>query len=103
MITQPLTQLIHIRQQNRIAEAEVAISRDDVKKAENEVAVQVHTLYYGILVTQLQKKAAEQQTEYSNENLRESEEDVRKGSALNLVAIGSRADLLAGEAICVDG
>jgi outer membrane protein TolC len=97
MIAQPVTQLIRIRQQNRIAAAEVAISRDDLKKAENEVAVQVHTLYYGILVTQLQKKSAEQQTEYSNENLRESEEDVRKGSALKVVAIGSRADLLAGK------
>jgi outer membrane protein TolC len=96
MIAQPLTQLIRIRQQNRIAAADVAISRDDVKKAENEVAVQVHTLYYGILVTQLQKKAAEQQTEYSNENLRESEQDVRNGSALKVVAIGSRADVLAG-------
>jgi outer membrane protein TolC len=97
MIAQPLTQLIRIHQQNRIAAAEVAISRDDVKKAENEIAVQVHTLYYGILVSQLQKKAAEQQTEYANENLRESEEDVRKGSALKVAAIGSRAELLEGQ------
>ena len=94
MISQPLTQLIRIHQQNRIAAAEVAISRDDVKKAENEIAVQVHALYYGILVAQLQKKAAEQQTEFANENLRENEEDVHKGSKLKVVAIGSRAELL---------
>jgi outer membrane protein TolC len=97
MISQPLTQLIRIHQQNRIAASEVAISRDDVKKAENEIAVQVHTLYYGILVSQLQKKAAVQQTEYANEGLRESEEDVRKGSALKVAAIGSRAELLEGQ------
>jgi outer membrane protein TolC len=97
MISQPLTQLIRIHQQNRIAAAEVAVSRDDLKKAENEVAVQVHTLYYGILVAELQKKAAEQQTEYANENLRESEEDVRNGSALKVAAIGSRAELLEGK------
>jgi outer membrane protein TolC len=97
MLSQSLTQLIRIHQQNRIAAAEVAISRDDVKKGENEVAVQVHTLYYGILVAQLQKKAAEQQTEYASEDLRESEEDVRKGSALKVAAIGSRADLLEGQ------
>jgi len=97
MIAQPLTQLIRIRQQNRIAAAEVAVSRNDLKKAENEVAVQVHTLYYGILVAQLEKKAAEQETEYANENLRESEEDVRKGSALKVAAIGSRAELLQGK------
>jgi outer membrane protein TolC len=97
MISQPLTQLIRIHQQNRVAAADVAISRDDVKKAENELAVQVHTLYYGILVTQLQKKAAEQQTEYATENLRESEEDVRNGSALKVTAIGSRAEMLEGQ------
>jgi outer membrane protein TolC len=97
MISQPLTQLIRIHQQNRIAASDVAISRDDVKKAENEIAVQVHTLYYGILVSQLQKKAAVQQTEYANEGLRESEEDVRKGSALKVAAIGSRAELLEGQ------
>jgi len=94
MIAQPVTQLLRIRQQNRMAAADVAISRDDVKKAENEIAVKVHTFYYGILVAELQKKAAQQETEYANENLRESEEDVRKGSALKVAAIGGRADVL---------
>jgi outer membrane protein TolC len=97
MVSQPLTQLIRIRQQNRIAAADVAVSHDDVKKAENEIAVQVHTLYYGILVAQLQKKAAEQQTEYASVGLRESEQDVRNGSALTVAAIGGRAELLEGQ------
>jgi outer membrane protein TolC len=97
MLSQPLTQLIRIHQQNRIAAAEVALSRDDVKKAENEIAVQVHTVYYGILIAELQKKAAQEQTEYANENLHESEEDVRRGSALKVAAIGGRADLLEGQ------
>ena len=97
MLAQPLTQLLRIHQANRMAAAEVASSRDDVKKAENEVAVQVHTLYYGILVAPLQKKAAEQQTTYAAENLRESEEDVRNGSALKVAAIGGRAGLLEGQ------
>jgi outer membrane protein TolC len=59
--------------------------------------VQVHTVYYGILIAELQKKAAQQQTEYANENLRESEQDVRKGSALKVAAIGGRADVLEGQ------
>ena len=96
MLAQPLTQLIRIHQQNLVAAAEIAISRNDVKKAENEIAVQVHTVYYGILIAQLQKRAAEQQTEYANENLRESEEDVSKGSALKVAAIGGQADVLEG-------
>lgn len=97
MLSQPLTQLIRVHQQNRIAAAEVAMSRDDVKKAEDEIAVQVHTVYYGILIAELEKKSAQQQTEYANENLRESEEDIRKGNALKVAAIGGRADVLEGQ------
>ena len=42
MLAQPITQLIRIHQQNRIAAADVVISQDDEKKAQNEVALQVH-------------------------------------------------------------
>jgi outer membrane protein TolC len=93
-ISQPLTQLIRIRQANRIAAAEVAISRDDLKNAENQVALDVHTLYFGILIARLQKQAAEQQSAYAVEHLRESEEDVLRGSALKIAAIQDRASLL---------
>ena len=54
----------------------------------------MHTLYYGILVAQLQKKAAEQETAFANETLRENENNVRGGSALELAEIQSRAELL---------
>jgi len=93
-ISQPLTQLIRIRQANRIAAAEVAVSRDDLKNAENQIALQVHTLYFGVLIARLQKQAAEQQSSYASEHLRESEDDVRNGSALNVAMIQSRASLL---------
>jgi outer membrane protein TolC len=97
MIAQPLTQLLRIRQENRIAAAEIATSKDDLKNAENEIALQVHALYYGILVAQLQKKAAEQQTSFSAENLSENENSVRNGSALQVAALQSRAELLQGQ------
>jgi len=97
MITQPLTQLLRIHQENRVAAAEIATSKDDLKKAENEIALQVHALYYGILVAQLQKKAAEQQTSFSAENLSENENKVRNGSALQVAALQSRAELLQGQ------
>ena len=93
-ISQPLTQLIRIHQANRIAAAEVAVSRDDLKKAENQVALDVHSLYFGILIARLQTQAAEQQSAYAGEHLRESEEDIRNGAALKIAAIQSRASLL---------
>jgi len=96
-ITQPLTQLIRVHAANRIAAAETATSRADLQTAENQVALQVHSLYFGILIAQLQKKAAQQQTTFADENLRESEEDVRNGSALKVTAIQGRAGLLESE------
>ena len=94
IVAQPLTQLIRIHAANRIAAAEVAISREDLKKVENQVALDVHTLYFGILIARLQKQAAEQQSAYAGEHLRESEEDILKGSALQVAAIQGRASLL---------
>jgi len=93
-LSQPLTQLIRIHQANKIAAAEVAVSRDDVKRAENQVALQVHSLYYGMLIARLQKQAAEKEATFAGENLRESEDDVRNGSALKVAAIQGRAGLL---------
>ena len=97
MVAQPLTQLLRIHQENRIAAAEVATSRDDLKNTENEIALQVHALYYGILIAQLQKKAAEQETSFATEGLRENENDVRNGSALQVATLQSRAELLQGQ------
>jgi outer membrane protein TolC len=94
MLSQPLTQLIRVHAANRIAAAELAVSREDLKKAENQVAVDVHSLYFGILIARLQKQAAEQQSVYASENLRESEEDIRNGAALRIAAIQGRATLL---------
>jgi outer membrane protein TolC len=96
-LAQPLTQLIRIRQANRIAAAEIATSRDELQKAENEVAVRVHQLYFGILVARLQKRAADQETASAEIRLRENEEDVRNGSALRVATIESRAGLLQSE------
>ena len=94
MLAQPLTQLIRIHQADRIALSEIAVSRDDLKKAETEVALRVHELYYTILVAQLQKRAAEQQTEFAQTRLRESEQDVRNGDALKIATIEGNAGLL---------
>jgi len=94
MIAQPLTQLLRIHQENRAAAADITASRDELKNSENEVALAVHTLYYGILVAELEKKAAEQETAFASETLRENENDVHGGSALEVSVIQSRAELL---------
>jgi outer membrane protein TolC len=94
MIAQPLTQLLRIHAENRVALADVAASRDDLKKAENEIAFDVHALYYGILVAQLQKQAADHETAWASETLRENANNVRGGSALEVSEMQGRAELL---------
>jgi len=93
-LSQPLTQLSRIHDSNRIAAAEVAISRDELKNAENDIALRVHSLFYGVLIAKLQRKAAEQQAQYAGANLNESEENVRNGDALNVAAIQGKATVL---------
>jgi outer membrane protein TolC len=96
-LTQPLTPLIRIRQENRIAASQVAASRDDVRKVENEVSVKVHEVYFGILDAQLQKQAADQERAYSRARLSEAQEGLRDGSALNVDVLDGRAGLLQSE------
>ena len=96
MVAQPLTQLLRVHQENRIAKAEIASSQAELKSAEDEIALEVHALYFGILITQLQKRAAEQETSFATESLRENEDSVRNGNALQVAEMQSRAELLEG-------
>jgi len=96
-ISQPLTQLIRIHEANRIAAAEVAISRAELKKDENQVAVDVHRLYFGVLIAELQKRAAEEQIAYAKQELKENTEGVRNGSLLRVSSIQGDVDVLQGQ------
>jgi outer membrane protein TolC len=93
-LVQPLTQLLRIKQENKIAEAEVATSQSEVRKAELEVVLKVHEMYYTLLVADLNRRAAQEQIGYAAENLQETADDVKNGSALRVTEIGSRAGLL---------
>jgi outer membrane protein TolC len=95
-VSQPLTQLIRIHQGNLIAAAEISISRDELKKAEDQIALDVHNLYFEILIARLEKDAAQQQTNYAIEKVRESEDEVRAGNALRVATMESQASLLEG-------
>ena len=76
---------------------EVAISRADLKKAENQVAVDVHRLYFAVLIAELQKRAAEEQIAYAKQELKENTEGVRNGSLLRVSSIQGDVDVLQGQ------
>lgn len=91
---QPLTQLLKIRQGHRIAQLDEALASNDLKKAENEIALKVHEIYFAVLISQRQRRALELQVAAAEEKLRDSQRAVQTGNALEVAEIGSRANLL---------
>jgi multidrug efflux pump subunit AcrB/outer membrane protein TolC len=93
-LSQPLTQLFKIREGARVAAANQRITEAELKKAEDDVALGVHQFYFGLLAASKQVGAQQAQIVAAQEALREAEEAVRAGNALEVTAIGARASLL---------
>ena len=93
-ITQPLTSLLKIKQANDVAQAEVRASREKADLAENDVALEVHEVYYRILIAQAHRSATEARIKASQDLQNERIEQVKFGSALEQESIESRAQVL---------
>ncbi|MDR3674551.1 MAG: TolC family protein, partial [Acidobacteriota bacterium] len=93
-VGQPITQLIKIRQAHRIAEADTRIAESQLKQAESEVIFKVHEAYFGLLILQRQRRAAELAVTAAEEASRDSREAVQSGKALEVANIKARASLL---------
>jgi len=93
-LSQPLTQLFKIKEGVRVAAANQRITEAELKKAEDDVVLGVHQLYFGLLAAAKQLGALQAQIVAAQENLREAEDAVRAGNALEVTAIGGRASLL---------
>ena len=93
-LTQPLTQLFKIDEANQIAKDDRKISESDKRKTELEIIFGVHQLYYGLLIAQKQRDAAQAALNAAQEGLRDSEDAVRSGNVLDVVETGSRVQLL---------
>ncbi len=91
---QPLTQLLKIRQGVQVARADERISEAELKKAEDDVILGVHQLYYGLLAARTQTAALEAQVTAGGETLREAGDAVRTGNLLEVAVLGARASLL---------
>jgi outer membrane protein TolC len=94
MLAQPLTQLIRIHEANKIAEADLKSSEATERKTITDVVYKVQELYYRVLTTQLQRKAAELQITSSEENLAEAREQNKNGELLQVALVESRANSL---------
>jgi outer membrane protein TolC len=93
-ITQPLTSLLKIRQENDLAQAELIASRAKAQLTGNDVALAVHQIYYRILIAQAHRSATEARIKASEDLQSERVEQVKFGSTLEEDLIESRAQSL---------
>ena len=93
-LAQPLTQMFKIHEENRAATADIYSAEIQVDQAEDEIALKVRQLYFGILIAQLKEQAANEEVVASQAGLQESTDAVAQGKALEVTALNSRAALL---------
>ena len=82
-LTQPLTQLFGIYQQNRAATADVHSSIAAETNTAIETVANVHRHFYGVLVQHQQVVAAQSSLSAAREREHEAEANVKEGSAVN--------------------
>jgi len=93
-ITQPLTNLLKVRKENDLAQAELKASREKAQLTGNDVALAVHQVYYEVLIAQAHRSATEARIKASEALQSERVEQVKFGSALQENVIDSRAQQL---------
>jgi outer membrane protein TolC len=93
-LTQPLTELLKIRRQNDLAEADLNVSRQKAQLTGDNVALSVHQIYYQILIAQAHRNATQARIKASEALQSERVEQVKFGSTLEENLVESRAQKL---------
>jgi outer membrane protein TolC len=93
-IAQPLTQLLKIREGERVARADELASQADLEGLREQIALAVRQLYYGLLTTQFDRNVALEQIRVAEEQVAESETEVRRGETLEVSLTETRTRLL---------
>jgi outer membrane protein TolC len=94
-LAEPITQLFtRIKPANDAAQADLNASRANAQETENEVALKVHEVYYGVLIAQLHLDAAQAKIKADQDLESERVQQVKYGSALDEQVIESRAQSL---------
>jgi len=93
-LTQPLLELWKVRSANDIASADTKAIRNKAQETRNQVALQVHQLYYKVLILQTRRAAAQAKIDANDALRKERVEQVKLGSTLEQESIEARADTL---------
>jgi outer membrane protein TolC len=90
---EPLTQFFKIHAGVNVAKADEGIARSDARRAENEVALKMKELYYGLLSAERRKQAAELRIAAGEERLGEARNGVEAGAVLELKVLEGQAQI----------
>jgi outer membrane protein TolC len=93
-LSQPLLQIFKIHQENRAATADINSAKIQLGQTEDDIALTVRQLYYGILIVQIKREAAKEDVDAAQVKLQESTISVGQGSELKVVALESHTALV---------
>jgi outer membrane protein TolC len=93
-LSQPVTQLIEISAANRVARADLDQAAADRRRAELELDYAVRQIYFGLLVAEKRREAAELTLEAAGGRLRDRTDAVATGTVLAVEEVSARASLL---------
>jgi outer membrane protein TolC len=93
-LAQPLTQLFRVHAGVKAADADLATSRIQASDSGNQIALQVHQLYYNYLIEQLQAAAAQDAADSAATAETENQQALQDGKLLADAELASRATLL---------
>ena len=93
-LSEPLTSLLKVKSKNDIAEAELKAVQSEARQTQNEVALKVRQIYYGILVAQLHLAALKAGVTASQDQAQERAQQVKFGAALDQALIETKAQSL---------
>jgi outer membrane protein TolC len=93
-IAQPVTQLFRIREGERVARADEQASRAELEGLRERIALTVRQLYYGLIASQFDRNVAVEQVRVAEDRVAESEQEVRRGAALDVSLTEARTKVL---------
>ena len=93
-LTQPITQAFKIRAGVEAANADLSSAKIQSSDAENAISLQVHQLYYGILIEQQRGEAAQAAVDAAAQVEQDNSRGLAEGRLLEDAELLSRTDLL---------
>lgn len=93
-VAQPVTQVFRIREGNRVAQADEAASLANLEALRNQIVLMVRRTYSGLIAARGDVQAASLQLLFAEEEQSESEQEVRRGKALEVSLTEARTRVL---------